>query len=199
MPKVRNMPKRPKRPKICSKHSNREVSCEDCAFTERQKVKQRKSEEKTARFNTEFEFLRSLPEDEAARNKIIKTRATMRSVNRASAKLYRGPALKTKEDREAEEKRIVSLNSHNKIEAARRSEIQRDANIANLKLEIPNNEAKLEDLIMKKVMISSENNKFKQEIDQKLVEIRRLKELKASIQEINLNLNLALYKTGNGN
>ena len=48
-------------------------------------------------------------------------------------------------------------------------------------------------------MISSENNKFKQEIDKKLVEIRRLKELKASIQEINLNLNLALYKTGNGN
>ena len=93
----------------------------------------------------------------------------------------------------------MSLNSHNKKEAARRSEIQRDANIANLKLEIPNNEAKLEDLIMKEVIISSENNKFKQEIDQKLVEIRRLKELKASIQEINLNLNLALYKTGNGN
>ena len=84
-------------------------------------------------------------------------------------------------------------------EAARRSETKRDANIANLKLEIPNNEAKLEDLIMKEVIISSENNKFKQEIDQKLVEIRRLKELKASIQEINLNLNLALYKTGNGN
>ena len=107
--------------------------------------------------------------------------------------------MKTQEDREAEEKRIVSLNSRNKIEAARRSEIKRDNNIANLKLEIPNNEAKLEDLIVKKVMISSENNKFKQEIDQKLVEIRRLKELKASIQEINLNLNLALYKTGNGN
>ena len=107
--------------------------------------------------------------------------------------------MKTQEDREAEEKRIVSLNSRNKTEAARRSEIKRDANIANLKLEIPNNEAKLEDLIVKKVMISSENNKFKQEIDQKLVEIRRLKELKASIQEINLNLNLALYKTGNGN
>ena len=57
----------------------------------------------------------------------------------------------------------------------------------------------MEELNVKKVTISSENNKFKQEIDQKLVEIRRLKELKASIQEINLNLNLALYKTGNGN
>ena len=66
------MPKMPKRPKICNKHTNHEVSCEDCEFTERQKVKQRKSEEKAAKVNTEFEFLRSLPEDEAARNKIIR-------------------------------------------------------------------------------------------------------------------------------
>jgi hypothetical protein len=50
---------------------------------------------------------------------------------------------------------------------------------------------------MKEVVIRTENNDIKLATEQKLAEIKRLKELKASIQEFNLNLKLS--KTGNGN
>ena len=50
---------------------------------------------------------------------------------------------------------------------------------------------------MKEVVIRTENNDIKLATEQKLAEIKRLKELKASIQEFNLNLELS--KTGNGN
>ena len=55
----------------------------------------------------------------------------------------------------------------------------------------------MENLILKEAAIRNENIEIKLATEQKLVEIRRLKEHKASIQEFNLNLELS--KTGNGN
>ena len=187
----------PNRPKICNKHKNHVASCEDCDFAERRNERLRRSNETAAKVEAETEFLRSLPEDEAARSKIIKTRAAERSANRAAAKLYRGPPLKTKEDEEAEIDRLEALNKQFKAEAARWTEVQKEAKIADLKQIIPIREAELENLVMKEEVIRTENNEIKLATEQKIAEIKRLKELKATIQEFNQNLELS--KTGNGN
>ena len=50
---------------------------------------------------------------------------------------------------------------------------------------------------MKEVGIRNVNNEIKLATEQKIAEIKRLKELKATIQEFNQNLELS--KTGNGN
>ena len=96
----------PNRLKICNKHNNHVVNCGDCELVERRNERLRRSNETAEKVKAETEFLGSLPEDEAARSKIIKKRAAERSINRASAKLYRGPPLKTKEDEEAEIDRL---------------------------------------------------------------------------------------------
>ena len=105
--------------------------------------------------------------------------------------------MKTRKDKEAEKERQEALNKQFKIDAARWTEVQKEAKIADLKQIIPIREAELENLIMKEVVIRTENNDIKLATEQKLAEIKRLKELKASIQEFNLNLELS--KTGNGN
>ena len=173
------------------------VSCDVCELVERRNERLRRSNETAEKVKAETEFLGSLPEDEAARRKIIKNRAAERSANRAAAKIYRGPPLKTREDEEAEFERIEALNSQFKIDDARWTEIQREAKIANLKQNIPIRETELEKLKMKEVGIRNENNEIKLATEQKIAEIKRLKELKATIQEFNQNLELS--KTGNGN
>ena len=149
-----------------------------------------------AEVEAETEFLRSLPEDEAARSKIIKTRDAERSANRAATKAYRGPPLKTRKDKEAEKDRQVSLNKQFKIDAARWTVVQKKAKIANLKQNNPVREAELKDLIMKEVVIRTDSNDIKLATEQKLAKIKRLKELNVRISS---SLNLKLNKTGNGN
>ena len=183
-------------PKICNKHKNHVVSCDVCELVEKRNERLRRSNETAEKIKAETEFLSSLPEDEAAKIKIVKKRAAERSANRASAKIYRGPPLKTREDIEVENKRIEALNRKFKIEDARWTEIQREAKIADLKQKIPIRETEMENLSLKGNEIRNEIIEIKLATEEKLVEIRRLKEHKASIQEFNLNL--VLSKTGNG-
>ena len=172
------------------------VSCDVCELVEKRNERLRRSNETAEKIKAETEFLSSLPEDEAAKSKIVKKRAAERSANRASAKIYRGPPLKTREDIEVENKRIEALNRKFKIEDARWTEIQREAKIADLKQKIPIRETEMENLSLKGNEIRNEIIEIKLATEEKLVEIRRLKEHKASIQEFNLNL--VLSKTGNG-
>ena len=169
------------RPKLCKKHENHVVSCGDCAFTERKNERLQRSEEMTAEVETEIEFLKSLPEDEAARRKIIKKRETARSVKRAAIKAYRGPPLITKKDKKAEKARQASLNKQFNREAAEWTAVR---------------VAELKDLIMKEVVILTDNNDLKLATEQKLAEVKRLKELNARISS---SLNLKHNETGHGN
>ena len=104
--------------------------------------------------------------------------------------------MKTRKDKEAEKDRQVSLNKQFKIDAARWTVVQKKTKIANLKQKNPVREAELKDLIMKEVVIRTDNNDIKLATEQKLAEIKRLKELNARISS---SLNLKLNKTGNGN
>ena len=88
------------------------------------------------------------------------------------------------------------LNKQFKIDAARWTVVQKKAKIENLKQNNPVREAELKDLIMKEVVILTDNNDLKLATEQKLAEIKRLKELNARISS---SLNLKLNETGNGN
>ena len=184
------------RPKLCKKHKNHVVSCKDCAFTKRRKERLQRSNELTAKVNIEIEFLKSLPEDEAARRKIIQQRETARSVNRAAIKAYRGPPLITKKAKKAEMVRQANLNKHFNREAAKWTVVKKRAKIEYLKQNNPVRGAELKDLMMNEIGILMDNNELKLATAQKLAEINKLKELN---ERISSRLNLNHNETGNGN
>ena len=150
----------------------------------------------TAEVETEIEFLKSLPEDEAARRKIIQKRITARSVKRAAIKAYRGPPLITKKDKKAEKARQSSLNKQFNREAAEWTVVKKRAKIAYLKQNNPVRVAELKDLMMNEIGILMDNNDLKLATAQKLAEINKLKELN---ERISSRLNLNHNETRNGN
>ena len=104
--------------------------------------------------------------------------------------------MKTRKDKKAKKVRQENLNKQFKIDAARWTVVQKKAKIENLKQNNPVREAELKDLIMKEVVILTDNNDLKLATEQKLAEIKRLKELNARISS---SLNLKHNETGNGN
>ena len=104
--------------------------------------------------------------------------------------------MKTRKDKKAKKVRQENLNKQFKIDAARWTVVQKREKIENLKQNNPVRAAELKDLIMKEVVILTDKNDLKLATEQKLAEIKRLKELNARISS---SLNLKHNETGNGN
>ena len=150
----------------------------------------------TAKVNLEIEFLMSLPEDEAARRKIIQKRITARAVERAAIRAYRGPPLISKKDKKAEKARQASLKQQFNREAAEWTAVKKRARIAYFKQNNPVRVAVLDDLKFNEINILMENDQLRLASAQKLAELNKLKALN---ERISSRLSLNHQETGNRN